>query len=97
MDILDNEGLQNVLQNIEETLDEENYSGSVKGVGLKIERIITALSERKRALAVENEELLIKMGSLCKDLDFKDDEINRKARLVNNLVGEVEDVMHCEE
>jgi len=44
-------------------------------------------------MAVENEEILMRMGELCKELDAKDEEINRKGRLVSGFVGEVEDVM----
>jgi len=45
----------------------------------------------------ENQELLAKMGKLCKDLDFQDDEIERKGRLVENLILEVNDIIAHEE
>jgi BMFP domain-containing protein YqiC len=96
VDLLDTDQYQTIFNTMEDNYDEP-ITGSVKGVGSRIERLVLFLTERKNTLAVENEDLLMKMGNLCKDLDFKDDELVRKNRLVNNLVGEVEDVMRCGE
>lgn len=96
IDLLDSDRYNNVFDTMEDP-GQEPVSGSVKGVGSRIERLVQFLNDKREALSVENEGILMKMASLCKDLDFKDDELARKNRLVGNLVGEVEDVMMCGE
>lgn len=95
IDLLDSDRYNNVFDTMEDPGQEP--VGSVKGVGSRIERLVQFLNDKREALSVENEGILMKMASLCKDLDFKDDELARKNRLVGNLVGEVEDVMMCGE
>ena len=55
--------------------------------------MVSVLVQRGTNLQQENDELLIKMSGLCKDLDFQDDEIKRKGKLVENLLHEVSDIM----
>ena len=69
----------------------------MNAIGGRVEKLVSLLVHKSNHFQEESEELLAKMGRLCKDLDFQEDEIQRKARLVENLILEVNDIMLQEE
>ena len=96
LDLLEQEKTsRGVAENVQ-TSDQENTC-KVNGIGARVEQLISALVLKCNMSLEENQELLAKMGKLCKDLDFQDDEIERKGRLVENLILEVNDIIAHEE
>jgi hypothetical protein len=69
VDLLKSDGLSNILNTFDS--DGETHRGNIKGLGVKVGKIVSVLAERRKELAEENEELLIKMGDFCKELDYK--------------------------